>query len=202
MTANPFSYGIRLKDLGLYDNTVIMFASDNGPHLEGGHDPDFFDSNGPWRGYKRDVYEGGIRVPMIVSWPRHIQEGKETDFTCSFWDMMPTLRDLTGTASPDDMDGVSLLPLLQGKKGQKEHDFLYFEFQELNGRQAVRQGPWKLVHMNIRGDNPVYELYNLDKDPGETTDLAASTPKKVAELQAMMRDSHIPSPDFPLLPGE
>ena len=192
----------RLKELGLYDNTVIMFASDNGPHLEGGHDPDFFDSNGPWRGYKRDVYEGGIRVPMIVSWPGHIQEGKETDFTCSFWDMMPTLRDLTGTASPDDMDGVSLLPLLQGKKGQKEHDFLYFEFQELNGRQAVRQGPWKLVHMNIRGDNPVYELYNLDKDPGETTDLAASMPEKVAELQAIMRDSHIPSPDFPLLPGE
>ena len=191
----------RLKELGLYENTVIMFASDNGPHKEGGHDPDFFNSNGPWRGYKRDVYEGGIRVPMIVSWPGHIAKG-ETDFMCSFWDMMPTLRDLTGSASPEGMDGVSLLPLLKGKKGQKEHDFLYFEFQELNGRQAVRKGPWKLVHMNIRGDAPRFELYNLENDPGETEDLAAKMPEKVNELKVIMEESHIPNPDFPLLPGE
>ena len=191
----------RLKELGLYENTVIMFASDNGPHKEGGHDPDFFNSNGPWRGYKRDVYEGGIRVPMIVSWPGHIAKG-ETDFMCSFWDMMPTLRDLTGSASPEGMDGVSLLPLLKGKKGQKEHDFLYFEFQELNGRQAVRKGPWKLVHMNIRGDAPRFELYNLENDPGETKDLAAKMPEKVNELKVIMEESHIPNPDFPLLPGE
>lgn len=191
----------RLKELGLYENTVIMFASDNGPHKEGGHDPDFFNSNGPWRGYKRDVYEGGIRVPMIVSWPGHIAKG-ETDFMCSFWDMMPTLRDLTGSASPEGMDGVSLLPLLKGKKGQKEHDFLYFEFQELNGRQAVRKGPWKLVHMNIRGDAPRFELYNLDSDPGETVDLASDMPEKVSELRTIMRESHVPSPDFPLLPEE
>ena len=191
----------RLKELGLYENTVIMFASDNGPHKEGGHDPDFFNSNGPWRGYTRDVYEGGIRVPMIVSWPGHIAKG-ETDFMCSFWDMMPTLRDLTGSASPEGMDGVSLLPLLKGKKGQKEHDFLYFEFQELNGRQAVRKGPWKLVHMNIRGDAPRFELYNLENDPGETEDLAAKMPEKVNELKVIMEESHIPNPDFPLLPGE
>ncbi|MBR0532008.1 MAG: arylsulfatase [Bacteroidales bacterium] len=191
----------RLKDLGLYENTIIMFASDNGPHREGGHDPDFFNSNGPWRGYKRDVYEGGIRVPMIVSWPGHIAKG-ETDFMCSFWDLMPTLRDLTGSASPEGMDGVSLLPLLKGKKGQKEHDFLYFEFQELNGRQAVRKGPWKLVHMDIRGKSPRFELYNLDSDPGETTDLASDMPEKVSELRTIMRESHVPSPDFPLLPEE
>ena len=190
----------RLKELGLYDNTVIIFASDNGPHREGGHDPDFFDSNGPWRGYKRDVYEGGIRVPMIVSWPGHVRHG-ETDFPCSFWDMMPTLRDLTGAASPDGMDGVSLLPLLRGKKGQREHGYLYFEFQELGGRQAVRQGPWKLVRLDVRGAS-VYELYNLDDDPGETTDLAADQPAKVAELQALMQEAHIPNPDFPLLPEE
>ena len=191
----------RLKELGLHENTVIMFASDNGPHKEGGHDPDFFNSNGPWRGYKRDVYEGGIRVPMIVSWPGHIAKG-ETDFMCSFWDLMPTLRDLTGSASPDGMDGVSLLPLLEGKSGQKEHDFLYFEFQELNGRQAVRKGPWKLVHMNIRGDAPTFELYNLESDPGETEDLSAKMPKKMSELKTIMRESHVPSPDFPLLPEE
>ncbi len=191
----------RLKELGLYENTIIMFASDNGPHREGGHDPDFFNSNGPWRGYKRDVYEGGIRVPMIVSWPGHIRKG-ETDFMCSFWDLMPTLRDLTGSAPYEDMDGISLLPLLKGKKGQKEHDFLYFEFQELGGRQAVRQGPWKLVHMDIRGASPRFELYNLDNDPGETTDLASDMPEKVSELRTIMRESHVPSPDFPLLPEE
>ena len=191
----------RLKELGLYENTIIMFASDNGPHREGGHDPDFFNSNGPWRGYKRDVYEGGIRVPMIVSWPGHIRKG-ETDFMCSFWDLMPTLRDLTGSAPYENMDGISLLPLLEGKKGQKEHDFLYFEFQELNGRQAVRKGPWKLVHMDIRGESPRFELYNLDSDPGETVDLASDMPEKVSELRTIMRESHVPSPDFPLLPEE
>ena len=192
----------KLKELGVYENTVIVFASDNGPHKEGGHDPDFFDSNGPWRGYKRDVYEGGIRVPMIVSWPGHVAEGKETDFMCSFWDMMPTLRDLTGSAPTDGMDGVSLLPLLKGNKGQKEHDYLYFEFQELGGRQAVRQGPWKLVHMDIRGESPHYELYNLDSDPGETSDLASREPGKVDELKKLMKEAHIPNPDFPLLPDE
>jgi len=192
----------RLKDLGLYENTLIIFSSDNGPHLEGGADPDFFDSNGPWRGYKRDVYEGGIRVPLIVSWPGHVDPGTETGFMCSFWDLMPTFRELTGSASPEGMDGVSLLPLLTGEGRQKEHDYLYFEFQELGGRQAVRQGPWKLVHMNIRSENPVLELYNLDEDPGETTDLSAAEPEKVAALKALMDEAHIPNPDFPVLKGE
>lgn len=192
----------RLKELGLKENTVIIFASDNGPHKEGGHDPDFFDSNGPWRGYKRDVYEGGIRVPMIVSWPGHIAMGVETDFLCSFWDMMPTLRDLTGSAPSGDMDGVSLLPLLKGKKGQKDHDYIYFEFQEAGGRQAVRQGPWKLVRLNVSGGNPTDELYNLADDPGETTDLAASMPEKVESLRRIMVEAHVPNPDFPLLPEE
>ena len=192
----------KLKELGLYENTVIIFSSDNGPHREGGADPDFFDSNGPWRGYKRDVYEGGIRVPMIISWPGHIAGGKETDFMCSFWDMMPTLRDMTGVAGAEGLDGVSLLPLLQNKEGQKEHDYLYFEFQELGGRQAVRKGPWKLVHMAVRSDHPYYELYNLDTDPGETQDLFARHPEKAAELQAIMREAHVPNPDFPLLPEE
>ena len=192
----------RLRELGVYENTVIIFASDNGPHREGGHDPDFFDSNGPWRGYKRDVYEGGIRVPMIVSWPGHVTAGAQTDFMCSFWDLMPTLRDLTGVAGTEGLDGVSLLPLLRGREGQREHDFLYFEFQELGGRQAVRKGPWKLVHMAIRSDKPCFELYNLDDDPAETTDLAAGYPAIVAELQAIMREAHVPNPDFPLLPEE
>ena len=105
---------------------------------------------------------------------------------CSFWDMMPTLRDLTGVASAEGLDGISLLPLLRGEEGQQEHDYLYFEFQELGGRQAVRQGPWKLVHMNVRNEKAAYELYNLADDPGETVDLAASEPEKLAELQEIM----------------
>lgn len=191
-----------LKELGVYDNTIILFSSDNGPHQEGGADPDFFDSNGPWRGYKRDVYEGGIRVPMIVSWQGHVQAGMESNLACSFWDLMPTFRELTGVASADGLDGVSLLPLLEGRKGQKEHDYLYFEFQELGGRQAVRQGPWKLVHMDIRSDAPRYELYNLDRDPGETHDLSAENPDILSRLQQIMAEAHTPNPDFPVLKEE
>ena len=193
----------KLKELGVYDNTLIIFASDNGPHHEGGADPDFFDSNGPWRGYKRDVYEGGIRVPFIVQWNGHVAQGRESDFMCSFWDLMPTLREMNGQEVGDDMDGISLLPMLEGrKKGQKEHGFLYFEFQEMGGRQAVRQGPWKLVHMNIRNDKECYELYNLDEDPSETADLIGKYPEKAEELKAIMAESHIPNPDFPVLRGE
>ena len=191
-----------LKELGVYDNTLILFSSDNGPHQEGGADPDFFDSNGPWRGYKRDVYEGGIRVPMIVTWKGHVQAGTESNLACSFWDLMPTFRELTGVASADGLDGVSLLPLLEGRKGQQEHDYFYFEFQELGGRQAVRQGPWKLVHMDIRSDAPRYELYNLDQDPGETRDLSADNPEILSRLRQIMTEAHTPNPDFPVLPGE
>jgi len=192
----------RLKDLGVYDNTLIIFSSDNGPHKEGGADPDFFNSNGPWRGYKRDVYEGGIRVPLIVSWKGHVVAGSSSAFMCSFWDLMPTFRELTGSASTRGLDGVSILPLLEGRGGQKEHDYLYFEFQELGGRQAVRQGPWKLVHLDIRSEHPRFELYNLDSDPGETTDLSASHPDVLERLQALMREAHIPNPNFPVLKGE
>lgn len=191
-----------LKEMGVYDNTLILFSSDNGPHQEGGADPDFFNSNGPWRGYKRDVYEGGLRVPMIVSWKGHVRAGTESNLACSFWDLMPTFRELTGVASADGLDGVSLLPLLEGRKGQQEHDYLYFEFQELGGRQAVRQGPWKLVHLDIRSNAPRYELYNLDQDPGETRDLSVENPEILSRLQQIMAEAHTPNPDFPILPGE
>ena len=190
----------KLKDKGLYDNTIIIFASDNGPHMEGGADPDFFNSNGIYRGYKRDLYEGGIRVPMIISWPGHIQPGTETNFMCSFWDVLPTFEEIIHPkAKQKEMDGVSMLPLLQNRKGQKEHEFLYFEFQEMNGRQAVRQGPWKLVHMNIRGDKPYYELYNLAADPSEKHNILDKYPDKVAELKEIMVREHIEDPNWPLL---
>ena len=191
-----------LRELGVYDNTLIIFASDNGPHREGGADPDYFDSNGPWRGYKRDVYEGGIRVPMIVRWEGHVAPGKESAFLCSFWDLMPTFRELTGVAPAEGLDGVSLLPLWEGREGQQEHEYLYFEFQELGGRQAVREGPWKLVHLDIRSDAPRYELYNLETDPGETCDLSAAYPEVLSRLRGIMSEAHVPNPDFPVLKGE
>ncbi|WP_106831253.1 arylsulfatase [Parabacteroides pacaensis] len=189
----------KLKEKGMYENTIIIFASDNGPHKEGGADPDFFNSNGIWRGYKRDLYEGGIRVPMIISWPGHIQPGTETDFMCSFWDVMPTFREiLNPKVSLKNMDGVSLLPLLEGRKGQKEHEYLYFEFMEMNGRQAVRKGSWKLVHMNIRGNKPYWELYNLASDPAEKHNLLEQYPDKVAELKGIMQNAHVDDLNWPL----
>ena len=192
----------KLKEKGLYDNTIIIFASDNGPHKEGGADPDFFNSNSIYRGYKRDLYEGGIRVPMIVSWPGHVQAGTETDFMCAFWDMMPTFCDILSSdiqTSVEALDGISLLPVLTGQKGQKEHDYLYFEFQEQNGKQAVRKGPWKLIYQNIRGNKPHYELYNLAADPSERHNVIDRFPDIAAELKEVMKEAHVESEDFPLL---
>ncbi len=193
----------KLKEKGLYENTIILFSSDNGPHREGGADPDFFNSNGMYRGYKRDLYEGGIRVPLIVSWPGHIRPGTETDFLCSFWDLMPTFDQLIHPKQKaSGVDGISLLPLLKNEKGQKTHDFLYFEFQELNGRQAVRKGNWKLIHMDIRSEKSRFELYNIAADPSEKHDLASEYPEKVAELKTIMLREHRPDEAWPLLPGE
>lgn len=193
----------KLKEKGLYDNTIIIFASDNGPHMEGGADPDFFNSNGIYRGYKRDLYEGGIRVPMIISWPGHIQPGTETNHMCSFWDVLPTFEEIIHPkAKKKEMDGVSMLPLLENRKGQKEHEFLYFEFLEMNGRQAVRQGPWKLVHMNIRSDKPYFELYNLAADPSEKHNVIEQYPEKVAELKEIMTREHVKDPNWQLFKNE
>ncbi|WP_419027046.1 arylsulfatase [Culturomica massiliensis] len=191
----------KLKELGLYEHTIIVFTSDNGPHKEGGADPDFFNSNGGFRGYKRDVYEGGIRVPFITVWPGVVEQG-ETDFMCSFWDMMPTFAELTG-GKVKATDGISLMPLLTGKGKQQEHDYFYFEFQELGGRQAVRQGDWKLIRLNAsKGEASKYELYNLAADPSEKTDLLTKYPRKVKELKKRMEEAHVYDPEWPLLENE
>ena len=189
------------KEKGLYDNTIIIFASDNGPHCEGGADPDFFNSNGIYRGYKRDLYEGGIRVPMIISWPGRVAQGCETDFMCAFWDMLPTFREIIDPKAKPARgeDGVSLLPLLTGKKGQKEHEYLYFEFQELDGRQAVRKGKWKLVRMDVRKDGGRYELYNIAADPSEKHDVINEHPDVASELKAIMQSARTDNPNFPLM---
>ena len=191
----------KLKELGLYDNTIIIFASDNGPHMEGGADPDFFNSNGIYRGYKRDVYEGGIRVPFIAVWPGVIRNG-ETDFMCSFWDMLPTFAELTGQRV-NAGDGITLTPLLTGKGKQQEHDYLYFEFHEGGGRQAVRQGNWKLIRLNASSEaKTTWELYNIAADPSEIHNVIADYPRKTEELKKLLREAHVYDPNWLLLEGE
>lgn len=188
----------KLKEEGLYDNTMIVFCSDNGPHQEGGADPEFFNGNGIYRGYKRDLYEGGIRVPFIASWPGKIEAGTESDLMCSFWDMMPTFSDILKVKVPAG-DGVTILPTLIGKGRQKQHDYLYFEFQEAGGRQAVRQGNWKLIRLNVRkGANSIYELYNLAADPQEKYNVASAHPKQLEKLTQLMLSAHCEDENWPL----
>lgn len=189
----------KLKEMGVYDNTLIVFCSDNGPHKEGGADPDFFNGNGIYRGHKRDLYEGGIRVPFITVWPGNVPQGKESNLMMSFWDVMPTFAEIIKTKTSAS-DGISILPTLIGKGKQKEHKNLYFEFQEGGGKQAVRQGDWKLIRLNVRkGDNSIYELYNLAADPQEIHNVASTQPAVVKELKQVMTDSHIEDPNWPLL---
>lgn len=189
----------KVAALGLDQNTLIIFASDNGPHTEGGGDPGYFDSNGILRGYKRDVYEGGIRVPMIARWNGRIKPAQATDHVSAFWDVMPTLAELLDITITNDIDGVSYLPTLLGEpEKQKQHKYLYWEFHELGGRMALRAGDWKIVQYNVLKDPPgSFELYNLKDDPSEKDNVAAKFPKKVKELKKAMLRERVPSDAFP-----
>jgi arylsulfatase A-like enzyme len=188
----------KLEELGLSENTLIVFTSDNGPHLEAGADPDYFNSNGPFRGYKRDLYEGGIHVPMLAYWPGKIQAGKSGHIS-SFWDILPTFADLIGVESDPQWDGISFLPTLLQEKEQKEHPYLYWEFVEQGGKQAVRKGKWKAVRLGVKTDsNSPIELYDLESDPGEQENLAAGYPEVIGEMKGIMKEAHIPNPVFPL----
>jgi len=187
----------KLEELGLEKNTVVMFASDNGPHFEGGADPDYFNSNGPLRGFKRDLYEGGIRTPMIVRWPGKVKENTVSDHISAFWDVLPTLAEISGAEVPAETDGISFLPALLGKK-QKGHDYLYWEFHEEGGKAGVRMGNWKAVKLNAdQGIQDPIELYDLSKDEGETNDVSASNPEIVRKLIGIMNDAHTASDVFP-----
>jgi arylsulfatase A-like enzyme len=188
-----------LKDLNIYDNTIIIFTSDNGPHREGGADPDFFDSNGELRGYKRDLYEGGIRVPMIAVWDDIIEKNSTSDHVSAFWDFLPTVTELTGVESPAEIDGISFLPTLTGNTSdQDKHEYLYWEFHELGGRQAVRKGNWKLVRYNVLNKKRTRtELYDLENDVGETNNLASDYPEIVNELSMIMDSARTSSSVFP-----
>ncbi|WP_429050596.1 arylsulfatase [Chitinophaga sp. W3I9] len=188
----------RLKELGLDKNTLVIFTSDNGPHKEGGADPAFFNSSGGFRGVKRDLYEGGIREPFIARWPGNIKAGSTNSFQGAFWDIMPTLAQLTNAPAVPYTDGVSLLPTLTGKKGQQPHNYLYWEFHEDGGRQAVRQGNWKAVRLHAaQHPDGALELYDLSTDPGETKNIAAAHPDITRKLAAYMREAHVETALYP-----
>ncbi|MBY0528345.1 MAG: arylsulfatase [Gemmataceae bacterium] len=188
----------QLKKLGLDDNTIVMFSSDNGPGDNyGGIDSIFFESAGPFRGYKGSLYEGGIRVPFIARWPGHIKPGT-SDTPLMFCDILPTLCALTGAPIPRDIDGLSFLPTLLGKGEQMKHDYLYWEFPSYGGWQAVRLGNWKGVRKNLQKELTPLELYNLADDPGEKTDLASRHPDLVKKIAKIMADNHTPSELFPI----
>lgn len=187
----------KIAQLGLAKNTLILFTSDNGPSFAGGVDPELFRSAGPFpteygRG-KGFLFEGGIRVPLIAHWPKKIKPGKQQAHLAAFQDFLPTLCDIAGIPAPTGIDGISFYPALRGKKNFPAHPYLYWEIPEYGGQQALRKGPWKAVRTNLQqGPTPV-KLYNLEEDPGEQNDLAASFPDIANEmLRIMMLEHHPP----------
>ncbi len=184
-----------LKELGIDDNTIVSFTSDNGPHMEGGHDPKFFDSNGPLRGHKRDLYEGGIRVPFLARWPGKIKPGTVCNIPVAMWDVMPTCMEIAGVGAPKGIDGISYLPAMLGNEAQQpRHDYLYWAFYERGGKQAVRWGQWKGVRNNVgKAPDSTLELYNLTSDLGEVDNVASKHPEIVNRIDGYMRDAYTPS---------
>ncbi|MFT7197601.1 MAG: arylsulfatase A, partial [Marinoscillum sp.] len=186
----------KVEELGIADNTLIIFTSDNGPHKEGGADPNYFDSNGLFTGFKRDLNEGGVRVPMIAFWPETIKANSTSDHASAFWDFLPTVSELIGTEPPSDIDGISYLPTLLGKE-QPKHKFLYWEFHERGGKQAVRMGDWKGIRLKMAKDQSApIALYDLAADPSEENDLASQYPDIVAQIDQIMSEQHATSDVF------
>ena len=191
----------KLESLGLDENTLVIFTSDNGAANEGGADPAFFESSSIFRGIKRDLYEGGIRVPFIARWPGKIQPGTQSSHISAMWDILPTLAELAGRKVAHQIDGISMLPSLTGVGLQPQHDYLYWEFHEQGGKQAVRQGDWKAVRLGVKNntDAPI-ELYDLRKDPSETKNLAERYPDKVRVMDQLMKEARQESSLFPFIP--
>ena len=173
-----------LKKRKIDQDTLILFTSDNGPHKEGGVDPRFFASSGPFRGIKRDLYEGGIRVPLIARWPGRIKPGAVNALPVASWDLLPTLADLVDRTPPKDVDGISVLPTFFGATPKRTHAYLYWESHEKGYLQAVREGDWKGVKLDA--DKPL-ELYDLANDPAETQDVATANPDVVKRLESHMK---------------
>ena len=190
-----------LEEKGIADNTIVIFTSDNGTHVEGGHDPNFFDSNSIYRGTKRDLYDGGIHTPFVVSWPAVIAPGSETDHVSAFWDFLPTICDLIGEKKPKGIDGISYLPTLTGKGRQHKHDYLYYEFHERGGRKAVLKDGWKLIQLNVNEPEKTrFELYNINIDPSEQNNVIDANPKMAAKLMKIMEKSRTENPNWNFTP--
>ena len=185
-----------LKELGLYDNTLILFSSDNGPTYNGGSDSAYFESASPFKseyGWAKGFStEGGIRVPMIASWEGMIKGGRTSQHVSAFWDVLPTLCELSGARVPSDVDGLSFVPNLLGEP-QERHEFLYWEFPAYEGQQAVRMGDWKALRKGIFKGNIDLELYNLKTDPREQFDVSAAYPEVVAKIEAIMESEREPA---------
>jgi len=185
-----------LEKQGADESTLVLFTSDNGHHREGGNDPEFFDANGPLRGMKRALTEGGIRVPTIARWPGRIPAGSRSDHVAYFGDLMATACDLAGTELPEGRQSISFLPTLLQRGAQREHEYLYWEFYERGSKQAVRFGPWKAIRKPMFEGS--VELYNLDDDLGETNDLAKRHPEKVQQALHYLEEAHEPDPNWTL----
>ncbi len=193
-----------LKKLGLADNTLVVFTSDNGPPWDrlGGTDSNFFNSAGPLRARKGSAYEGGIREPFIACWPGKIPGGRESTFVGGFQDVLPTLCDVAGIDMPTNIDGISITPTLFDKGEQPEHKYLYWEFPSYDQQQAVRAGKWKIIRSGVDVGDPPFELYDLSTDIGERHNVAAEHPEIVARLTKYAKEGHTPSKSFPLLASE
>jgi arylsulfatase A-like enzyme len=185
----------KLKESKLDENTIVIFSSDNGAHQEGGVDPKFFNSSGGLRGIKRNLYEGGIRVPLIARWPSHIKPGQTTAQICAFWDFLPTAAQLAGAKAPEKLDGISIVPTLLGQPQTNQHAFLYWEFHERGFQQAIRMGDWKAVRQQPQGP---LELYNLKTDMAEKSNVATNNPIVVARLEGALKTARTESPDWPI----
>ena len=180
----------KLKDLGIAENTLVIFSSDNGANDEF---VESLQSTGGLRGFKRMLYEGGIRAPFIARWPGKIQPGSTSDLPTSFVDFLPTAADLAGVPAPSEMDGISILPTLLGQNQSKQHDSLYFEIYEPYFQQSVRLGDWKGYRL---GTKAPLELYDLKADPAEKQNLAAAHPDIVQKIEGIMASEHTPSPHY------